>query len=215
MFTGLIEAVGTVHAVERGSNEYRLHIRSPLADRLQEGDSVAVNGICLTAKRCLPGEFVADVMPETVARAELGTWRSGKQVNLERALSVSARLDGHLVSGHVDGTGRIQAIRRDRNAVRITVAAEATLMAGLIPKGSVALDGISLTVIACTAGIFSVGVIPHTYAHTALQAADVGTVVNIETDMIGKYVFAWLERQPAETMPSSLHAVLRANGYWK
>lgn len=215
MFTGLIESVGTVQTLKRSDQGWRMDIRTGMAPQLTEGDSIAVNGICLTARQCSPDGFSADVMPETAACVQLELWRTGKFVNLERALAAQGRLDGHLVSGHVDDTGKIRSVRRDSNAFRITVSAAPSLLDGIIPKGSVALDGISLTVINCSREEFTVGVIPHTYTHTALQKVAAGDTVNIETDMIGKYVFSWLQNQSADMSLSSLTKTLAENGYFK
>lgn len=215
MFTGLIESIGVVQLLTRSRLGWRITIRSEMATRLAEGDSIAVNGICLTASQCQSDGFVADVMPETALRTQLELWRVGKSVNLERALAADGRLDGHLVSGHVDGTGRIRSVERDGNAFRVTISAAPSLLDGIISKGSVALDGISLTVIGCSRETFTVGVIPHTYTHTALQDISAGDIVNIETDLIGKYVFAWLEKKSEDTSLSSLTQTLAASGYFK
>lgn len=189
MFTGLIETVGTLRSVRRGAHSAVLSIQaSALLDDLHIGDSVAVNGVCLTATAVDAHGFSADVMHETLNRSSLGTLVPGSPVNLERALSAKGRFGGHIVSGHIDGTGRIDAVQQDDNAVWYTVDAPSELLRYIVEKGSIAIDGISLTVAAVTERDFSVSVIPHTAAVTILGTKRVGDVVNLETDIIGKYV---------------------------
>ena len=189
MFTGLIEEVGTLRAVRRGAHSSVLSIgaRAILED-LKVGDSVAVNGVCLTATTVDAGGFTADVMHETLRRSSLSALAPGSPVNLERAMAADGRFGGHIVSGHIDGTGTITARRRDDNAVWYTVAASPSLLRYIVEKGSIAMDGISLTVAEVTERDFSVSVIPHTAAVTILGGKGPGDVVNLETDVIGKYV---------------------------
>ncbi len=215
MFTGLIETIGRVDSLHISDQRYRLKILTELAVRLNEGDSVAVNGLCLTVKTLSSDAFTADVMPETVRSSGVQKWRKGKIVNLERALPISGRLDGHLVSGHVDGIGSISSIQKEKNAYRITVQASPKIISSIIAKGSIALDGISLTVINRLTNSFDVGIIPHTYINTALHTVVIGDAVNIETDMIGKYVFAWLNNQSKTSDPKTLKDLLMAQGYLK
>ena len=189
MFTGLIEEVGALRAVRRGAHSSVLSIgaRAILED-LMVGDSVAVNGVCLTATEVDAGGFTADVMHETLRRSSLAALTPGSPVNLERAMAAGGRFGGHIVSGHIDGTGTVTARRRDDNAVWYTVAAPPSLLRYIVEKGSIAIDGISLTVAEVTERDFSVSVIPHTAAVTILGGKGPGDVVNLETDVIGKYV---------------------------
>jgi riboflavin synthase len=189
MFTGLIEDLGTVRAFHKGSAIGRITVATglPMAE-IALGDSIAVNGVCLTVVSLGDGTFNADVSPESLARTGLGELRAGSRVNLERALRLSDRLGGHLVSGHVDAMGMIKARFQDQNAVRFTIEAPQEQMPYLVEKGSVAVDGISLTVNAVGASTFDVAVIPHSLANTTLQWRELGARVNIETDILGKYV---------------------------
>ena len=189
MFTGLIESVGTVRSVRRGTASAVLEIEDgTVTEGLAVGDSVAVNGICLTAVTVGGGRFSADVMHETLNRSSLGALRAGSRVNLERAMRADGRFGGHMVAGHVDGTGIIRDIRRDDNAVWYTIGAPPGILRYIVEKGSVAVDGISLTVAALGADSFSVSVIPHTAAQTTLAERKKGDRVNLENDLVGKYV---------------------------
>lgn len=189
MFTGIIEEVGTILAVRRGAHSSALSVRAGvILSDLKIGDSVAVNGVCLTATGKTADGFTADVMHETLNRSTLGALTAGSRVNLERAMAANGRFGGHIVSGHVDGTGRISRIRRDDIALWYTVETPPELLCFLVEKGSVAIDGISLTVAAVTEKDFSVSVIPHTAAATGFLERQVGDRVNLETDLIGKYV---------------------------
>lgn len=202
MFTGIIEDVGTVTAVQKSGNSARLTIQAAaILDDVQLGDSIAVNGVCLTVTAMNAATFSADVMHETLARSSLGQLHGGSQVNLERAMAANGRFGGHMVSGHIDGTGVISGIRRDENAVWYTVRTDAAILRYIIEKGSVAMDGISLTVARVSDEDFSVSVIPHTAANTTLSARRCGDVVNLENDCIGKYVEKLL-RQRAAPAPS-------------
>lgn len=198
MFTGIVEELGTIRSVRRGSASAVLSIgaETVLSD-LKVGDSVAVNGVCLTATAVDKSGFTADVMHETLRRSSLGALGPGSRVNLERAMAADGRFGGHIVAGHIDGTGVISEKRRDDNAVWYTVKAGPELLRYIVEKGSVAIDGISLTVASVEADRFSVSVIPHTAAVTALGAKGPGDTVNIETDMIGKYMEKLL--RPADT----------------
>ena len=196
MFTGIVEELGTVRAVRRGKSSSVLSIgaREILSD-LNVGDSVAVNGVCLTATSVDSSGFTADVMHETLDRSSLGSLSAGSHVNLERAMSAMGRFGGHIVSGHIDGTGTITALRKDDNAVWYTVSAAPELLRYIVEKGSVAIDGISLTVAAVEESWFSISAIPHTVAVTILAEKRVGDTVNLETDVIGKYVEKLLRPQ--------------------
>lgn len=189
MFTGLIEDLGTVRRVERDSEGMRLTVATllPMAE-LSQGESIAVNGVCLTVVSFGGGSFTADVSLETLDRSTLGRLAPGSRVNLERALRLSDRLGGHLVSGHVDAVGMVRRRQSRGNAVLFEFQMTGELLRYLVEKGSVAVDGISLTVNAVRADGFAVAVIPHSLAMTTLQERRVGDEVNIETDLLAKYV---------------------------
>jgi riboflavin synthase len=192
MFTGIIEELGTVEALDAG----RLTIRcsTVLADS-REGSSIAVNGVCLTAVDLRDGSFSADLAPETLLRSNLGDLRAGSRVNLERPLAASGRLNGHIVQGHVDGTGEFLSLAElgdDNWWMRIRVPAE--LDPFLVFKGSIAIDGISLTIAALEGEVLSVTIIPHTYRHTTLGGYSPGARVNLECDVLAKHVEKLLRR---------------------
>ncbi|MBR2667894.1 MAG: riboflavin synthase [Oscillospiraceae bacterium] len=202
MFTGIVEETGTIRTIRRGAASSVLSIAGEvILSDLRIGDSVAVNGVCLTATSVDSGGFTADVMHETLRRSSLGTLAAGSRVNLERAMAANGRFGGHIVSGHIDGTGTVRAIRRDDNAVWYTVAAPGSLLRYVVEKGSITIDGISLTVAAVTEGDFSVSVIPHTAAVTTLSERRIGDAVNLETDIIGKYVEKLLRSEPEPDRP--------------
>lgn len=189
MFTGIIEEVGEIVAVKRGQVSSRLSIRGEkIFDDLKIGDSVAVNGVCLTATVISEKVFEADVMAETLRRTNLGTFTNGTKVNLERAMAAGGRFGGHIVSGHIDGTGKITSMKREENAVWVRIDTAASILKYIIEKGSVAIDGISLTVAETGPGYFKVSVIPHTGEETTLLAKRPGSIVNLENDVVGKYV---------------------------
>ncbi len=189
MFTGIIEEVGVVESIKKGASSAVITIRADkvLSD-LKTGDSVAVNGVCLTAVNITGRGYSADVMHETLRRTNLGSLKSGSRVNLERAMAADGRFGGHIVAGHIDGTGRIISMTKDDNAVWITIDTDASILKYIIDKGSITIDGISLTVAAVTNESFSVSVIPHTADSTTLLEKKPGDTVNLENDMIGKYV---------------------------
>lgn len=189
MFTGIIEEIGTVSAVRRNPLEAKITISAEkIFSDLKTGDSVAVNGVCLTASEISGNTFTADVMNETFDRSSLSGLKSGSHVNLERAMAADGRFGGHIVAGHVDGTGTVTDIKKDDNAVWYTIAADSSIMKYIIEKGSVAIDGISLTVAELSGDSFSVSVIPHTAKETILSEKNIGDTVNLENDLIGKYV---------------------------
>lgn len=201
MFTGIVEEVGTIKSINRGQHSAVLTVRAKtVLEGTRIGDSIAVNGICLTVTGLSPQSFCADVMHETLDRSSLAELASGSPVNLERAMAANGRFGGHIVSGHVDGTGRVTRIRRDDTAIWYTVACDAALLRYIVEKGSITIDGISLTVAAVTAQDFSISAIPHTVAQTVLSERREGDVVNLECDIIGKYVEKLL--QPAATAPA-------------
>ncbi|MDD6786935.1 MAG: riboflavin synthase [Bacteroidales bacterium] len=197
MFTGIIEEVGHVKSLHRGAKSFTLEVE---AEKVLEGtlvgDSIATNGVCLTVTSLTGHGFTADVMPETVSRTALGELVSGSPVNLERALSLQTRLGGHIVSGHIDGTGRIADRRQDDTALWLTIECDSKLLRYIIEKGSVTLQGVSLTVARVDARSFAVSLIPHTQAATTLHQAKVGDLVNIENDIIAKYVEKLLGKGP-------------------
>jgi len=189
MFTGIIEGLGTITAIRASGQGRRLTITSDFVlDQTGIGDSIGVNGACLTAVVVSGRRFEIDVSPETLEKTTLGLSKVAQRVNLERALRLSDRLDGHLVSGHIDGTGVIKARQASGNATIVTIGVSASVARYMIRKGSVAVDGISLTINECDAASFTVSVIPHTTLVTTIGFKQVGEAVNIETDMIGKYV---------------------------
>jgi riboflavin synthase len=189
MFTGIIEEMGTVRSLRRNGDAARLGISAAkVLDGTILGDSICVNGVCLTVVEMGAGFFSADVAVETLRVTNLGELASGTKVNLERALQLSARIGGHLVSGHVDAVGRIREKREEGNGWRIFFDASATVLRYVIRKGSIAIDGISLTVADVDASGFSVAMIPHTAKLTTLGFKTAGDTVNLETDLIGKYV---------------------------
>jgi riboflavin synthase len=188
MFTGLIEALGTVSAVSPTAAGLQLRIRTSLADVLAPGDSLAVNGVCLTATRLANGEVHADIGPETARVTTLGGLRPGEPVNLERPMRGDGRFGGHFVQGHVDGTGMVEAVRPEGDAHWLTISFDPAAAAYVIPKGSIAIDGISLTVADLAEDRFDVMIIPFTWTHTTLSSARPAHRVNLEFDMVGKYV---------------------------
>lgn len=189
MFTGIVEETGTVKQIRRGAASAVLTVA---ADRVLTdvalGDSIAVNGVCLTVTEFSRNEFSADVMHETLDRSSLGALKAGSTVNLERAMKADGRFGGHIVSGHIDGTGTVSDIRKDDNAVWYRIRASGSILRYIVEKGSIAIDGISLTVAALDGDSFSVSVIPHTAANTTLSSKKKGDTVNLENDIIGKYV---------------------------
>jgi riboflavin synthase len=202
VFTGIIEEVGTIGRI--GGGVLAIDARRVLTD-VQLGDSICVNGICLTVTSFDARHFTADVMPETIRRTSLAELKKGSPVNLERALTLSSRLGGHIVSGHIDGTGEVLSLKQEGNAVLLQIAADDALLRGIVEKGSVALDGISLTVAAVGAQDFTVSLIPHTLQSTNLHTKKKGSRVNIETDIIGKYVERLLmEERRAKEAPASI-----------
>jgi riboflavin synthase len=208
MFTGLIEHVGHVAALDPIEGGYRCSIESALARELRDGDSIAVNGVCLTVVRQDAERFDTELGPETARVTTLGAVRAGSLVNLERPMRPDGRMGGHFVLGHVDGTGTLAAVRPDGEFWWITVAFDPDLAPYLIPKGSVAVDGISLTVATLREREFDVQLIPFTWEHTNLQVSRVGDGVNLEMDVIGKYVLR--VAQLAGIWPAGARAPIQA-----
>jgi riboflavin synthase len=188
MFTGLVEDLGTVAAVDTTADGVRLTLESRLARELGEGDSIAVNGVCLTAVGICGERFGADVMHETLRRSSLGEVAAGSRVNLELALRADARLGGHMMQGHVDGVGAVAAVRPDGFARIVTVEADPALLRYVVEKGSIAVDGVSLTVARVGDSDFDVSLIPETLERTNLGHAEPGAPVNLEVDILAKYV---------------------------
>ncbi|WP_028514432.1 riboflavin synthase [Ruminococcus flavefaciens] len=198
MFTGIIEEVGTVSRVQHSGNASFIEIQAKkVLEDVHLGDSIAVNGVCLTVTHFGGGVFRADVMNETLNRSSLGSLTNGSPVNLERAMAANGRFGGHIVSGHIDGTGIITDIQNDGIAVWYTVSAAPELLRYIVEKGSIAIDGISLTVAKVTDTSFSVSIIPHTAAQTILSTKKTGDTVNLENDIIAKYAEKLMK--PAET----------------
>lgn len=189
MFTGIIEETGKVEAVAKGSNSAVITIA---ADKVLEdtkiGDSIAVNGVCLTVTSISGRKFNADVMAETLRRSSLGSLKHGSKVNLERAMAANGRFGGHIVSGHIDGVGVISSFEKEDNAVWVEIETPAKILRYIVEKGSITIDGISLTVAKLTDSSFAVSVIPHTGEETTLLNRNPGDIVNLENDIVGKYV---------------------------
>ena len=221
MFTGLVEEVGTLQGVHKGVNSAVLTIgcRTVLAGT-KVGDSIMTNGVCLTVTELGASYFTADVMHETLSRSSLGDLSPGSPVNLERAMPADGRFGGHMVSGHIDGTGTVKELRKDDNAVWYTIEAAPELLRYIVEKGSICIDGISLTVAAVDDRSFKVSIIPHTQAVTNLSSKGIGSTVNLECDVIGKYVEKLLGpygnggASPAEEKSSGLtEAFLKEHGF--
>lgn len=189
MFTGIVEEIGKIKRIDKGTDSCSIAIE---ADKVLSGsnigDSIAVNGVCLTVTGMAGNVFTADVMPETLRRSNLGSLSSGSYVNLERAMAANGRFGGHIVSGHIDGTGNIRELKREDNAVWVTVDCDSRLLKYIIEKGSITIDGISLTVAYVDDICFKVSIIPHTAGETTLLKHHKGDIVNLENDIIGKYV---------------------------
>lgn len=199
MFTGIIEEIGVLQGVKKGRESSVLEIRAKkVLEDTKIGDSIAVNGVCLTVTGIGQGSYQADVMAETLRRSNLGTLQPGDLLNLERALQVNGRFGGHIVSGHIDGIGTIKKLLREGNATVVTIFAEKKLLHYIVEKGSIAIDGISLTVVTVTEKDFCVSLIPHTGKETILLKKKVGDTVNLECDIIGKYVEKLLKNENNE-----------------
>ena len=189
MFTGIVEEIGSVIRLEKSTDCCKLHIAAKkVLEDVHLGDSIAVNGVCLTVTDVSSEAFTADVMPETLRRSSLNELNRGSRVNLERAMAANGRFGGHIVAGHVDATGKISSMQKDGNAVWVTVDAPQAVLKYIVEKGSIAIDGISLTVAYVDASCFKVSVIPHTGGETTLLSKKAGNIVNLECDIIGKYV---------------------------
>ena len=205
MFTGIVEEVGKIKKIERNTVSAKLSIEADkVLHEVKEGDSIAVNGICLTVTSFTKNSFTADVMHETMNRTTLGKLKENSPVNLERALSVMGRFGGHMVSGHIDGRGKIVGIEKDDNAVLFTIETTEKILRYIVEKGSVAINGISLTVARVDRKNFTVSVIPHTLRVTSLGSFQKGDEVNLENDIVGKYIEKLLGLSCPEKKESTL-----------
>lgn len=217
MFTGIIEELGTVKKIISGSKSEVLEIgASKIMDDVRLGDSIAVNGVCLTVTQVLSDGFRADVMAETMRRSSLGSLKVNSPVNLERAMSVNSRFGGHIVSGHIDGTGTIESVVREDNAVWFTIKAGRDILQLIVQKGSITVDGISLTVAGVGSDYFKVSIIPHTLSQTILGVKNKGDIVNLENDIVGKYIHSFLNHNKDiknENNDASLMDALYKNGF--
>lgn len=207
MFTGIVEEMGTIRSIRKGTHSAVLEIQARVVlEDIHVGDSIAVNGVCLTATSFTPTTFTADVMHETLNRSSLAALHPGSRVNLERAMAANGRFGGHIVSGHVDGLGTVLATQTDDNAIWYTIGAAPEVLRYVVEKGSITIDGISLTVARVDGQSFAISAIPHTVAVTVLQDRKPGDRVNLETDIIGKYVEKLL--QPKE-IPKQTSGITR------
>jgi len=218
MFTGLIEEIGKITAIRKGKNSYQFSIKAQkVLMETQIGDSICSNGACLTVTSKNSNEFTVDVMSETVEKTNFSALKIGSLVNLERALRLSDRLGGHMVSGHIDGIGKIKSIEKDDIAWRIKISAASSLLLQMIDKGSIAIDGISLTIIKVDTDYFETSIIPHTAQETTLLQKKVNDTVNLETDMIGKYINRFVNQSQTPTKNQSKSSVdmdfLAKNGF--
>lgn len=206
MFTGIVEEIGQIESVQKKSRSAVLHIRCQrVLEGTEVGDSIAVNGVCLTVTSMNDRGYTADVMAETLDRSSLGTLSRGGRVNLERAMPADGRFGGHMVAGHIDGIGTIVDISKDETAVWYRIQAEPDVLRYIVEKGSIAIDGISLTVARVSGEDFSVSIIPHTQGNTTLADRKKGDIVNLETDIIGKYVEKLLQpEKPPEKKEGGL-----------
>ena len=214
MFTGIVEELGQVKALSLRGNSGTLTVKAKkVLEGTKIGDSIAVNGICLTVTQMRPDGFSADVMHETLERSALTQLTIGSPVNLERAMPANGRFGGHIVAGHADGVGHIAHIRRDDTAVWYTILAAPAILRYVVEKGSITIDGISLTVAAVDRESFSVSTIPHTVSQTNLHDRREGEKVNLETDIIGKYIEKLLRPEPEEKRSSITREMLSHYGF--
>lgn len=213
MFTGIIEEIGVIESIEQAGPAARLTVRAArVLEDVRSGDSISTNGVCLTVVHFTNESFTADVMPETLRYSNLGTLKKGSPVNLERAMSAGGRFGGHMVSGHIDGVGVIRSLRQEGNATWMSVAPPEGLLRYIIQKGSIAIDGTSLTVAQLEGETFSVSIIPVTKDETILLKKRVGDLVNLECDLVGKYVERLLQFAP-EKKSSLTMDFLKENGF--
>ncbi|WNF37951.1 riboflavin synthase [Bacillaceae bacterium IKA-2] len=216
MFTGIIEEVGSIEQIKQTGNAIVMTIASKkILEDVKLGDSIAVNGVCLTVTSFDKGSFTVDVMPETVKATSLRKLSRGSNVNLERAMAAGGRFGGHFVSGHVDGVGEIIKKQKQDNAIYYEIEVSEVLRNYIIMKGSIAVDGTSLTVFGVTDTSFTISIIPHTISETIIGAKGQGDIVNIECDMVGKYIEQFIERRfESKTQQSTLTtSFLEEHGY--
>lgn len=189
MFTGIVEEIGTVVSISKGVQSSKLTLQGDVIfEDMHIGDSIAVNGVCLTVTTKTSNTFTVDVMAETLRRSSLGSLTNGSKVNMERAMAANGRFGGHIVSGHIDGTGVIESFVKEDNAVWVTINTPSKILKYIIEKGSITIDGISLTVAYVDSDCFKVSLIPHTAANTTLLSKKPGDIVNLENDVVGKYI---------------------------
>lgn len=216
MFTGIIEEKGIIKGIIKGKNSSRLIVQgNKIFKQIQLGDSVAVNGVCLTVCSLSGNTFEADVMGETLSRSSLGELKQGNAVNLERAMAADGRFGGHIVSGHIDGIGTIVSMTPDEIATWIKISASSEIMKYIVQKGSIAIDGVSLTVAVVNNDSFQVSLIPHTGKETTLLSKKSGDIVNLENDIIGKYIEKFLSLSSSNNNPQSHISMefLERNGF--
>lgn len=215
MFTGIIEEIGVIKKITKGVNSEKLLIQcNKVLEETKLGDSICTNGVCLTVTDINDHSFQADVMTETLLRSNLGNLTLGSEVNLERALTLSSRLGGHIVSGHIDGVGKIVSLKRIDNSIEVTIEAKLSILKYIIEKGSITIDGISLTVTYVDNKAFKVCIIPHTGENTILLKKKVGESVNLECDILGKYVERLLSFKVEDKKKSNIsEGFLRENGF--
>lgn len=217
MFTGIIEETGIIKGVERGGKSSRIQIKAEvILEGTQIGDSISTSGVCLTVAEMTGNSFSADVMAETMRRSKLGRLSLGSKVNLERAVGLDGRFGGHLVSGHIDGTGTILSMTKEENAVWISISAGEDLLRYIVDKGSIAVDGVSLTVAKVDKIGFQISIIPHTGKETTLLNQKTGDLVNLECDIIGKYVEKLMSPSAgnSENKVQLTEAFLNQNGFY-
>lgn len=215
MFTGIVEEIGVIKNITKGVNSEKLLIQcNKVLEETKLGDSICTNGVCLTVTDINDHSFQADVMTETLLRSNLGNLTLGSEVNLERALTLSSRLGGHIVSGHIDGVGKIVSLKRIDNSIEVTIEAKLSILKYIIEKGSITIDGISLTVTYVDNKAFKVCIIPHTGENTILLKKKVGESVNLECDILGKYVERLLSFKVEEKKKSNISEdFLKENGF--
>lgn len=216
MFTGIVEEIGIIEKINKGIKSSKLIIKgNKVLQKTKIGDSICTNGVCLTVCSLNNNTFEADVMAETLRRSNLGNLKAGSKVNLERALTLESRMGGHIVSGHIDGVGEITSMIKEDNAIWVSIKANSEVLKYIVEKGSITIDGISLTVAYVDDEIFKVSIIPHTKDETTLLLKEIHSTVNIECDVIGKYVEKLLGLQKKESNMQSLitESFLIENGF--
>lgn len=205
MFTGIVEEIGIVKSINKGQHSVEITIEAKrVLEETKIGDSIAINGICLTVTHLTPTSFSAHIVHETLNRSSLAKLSKGTPVNLERAMAANGRFGGHIVAGHVDGTGEIISIKKDDTSIWYTMAADENILRYIVEKGSITIDGISLTVATIDKNSFSISAIPHTVSQTVFIYRKVGDTVNLETDIIGKYVEKLMNTQPTQQKESTI-----------